>query len=106
MSDGYQGWSNYSSWCTALWLDNDQGDYSIMVDKAKEYSVDDGYEFGQWIKEYVWEMKLEMTGLFDDLLTSALQEVDWTEIANHYLEEYHQDDEVDEDNGDEESEEA
>ena len=88
----YNGWNNYETWNTKLWLDNDEGTYNYIIETATTDFIDkEPYEFGDFIKGYVEELqdqeKQADFGLFTDLLNSALQEVDWTEIAESYLEE-------------------
>lgn len=93
----YNGWNNYETWNTKLWLDNDEGTYSYMIETANDFINKEPYEFGEFIKDYIYGLqdqeKQADFGLFTDLLNSALQEVDWTEIAESYLEEVKEEDE-------------
>ena len=102
----YNGWSNYETWAVNLWLTNEQGTYHECCDLAGQ-AVAEAPECRQvrdriWtgeearnflladrLKEYVQEMN-PLTGkasMFTDLLTAAISEVDWHEIAEAFLEE-------------------
>lgn len=89
MSDStYNGWKNYETWNVKLWLDNEQGTYNDVTEHAREVVEAEGerYEFADWLKQYVEEMRPEMpASMFSDLLGAALSEVDWSEIAEAYM---------------------
>jgi hypothetical protein len=103
--EGYQGWTNYPTWCVNLWLGNDEGLYSEVVAKA-EYAViyADGHpniaagiwtetetrrfvladDLKQWVTD---ELAPDLGATFAaDLLGYALGEVDWHEIADSWIE--------------------
>lgn len=97
---GYNGWTNYETWCVNLWLDNDEGMSGEIAEWAREeveevestIEADEDeprpsatYNLGERIKDYIEECQPEVTGMFADLLTSALQAVNWREIAEHYI---------------------
>ncbi len=91
MSDetGYQGSKNYETWCTALWIDNDQGLYNEARDivRQAEYDPSDAADaLKAWIEDMVPESMNE-AGLFTDLLNAAMSEIDWYEIVENYIEE-------------------
>jgi hypothetical protein len=98
----YNGWTNYETWAVALWLDNESGscDYwreqaqeawnaaeatpgSQVLNKLKEYHEERAEELGLY--------KTERMGVFGDLLNAAMSEVDWHDIARHYIAEVDQD---------------
>ncbi len=97
MSEGYNGWRNYETWNVALWIDNDQGSYNQRQNMAQEAwdeaeanrdftrteraTLDLATALEEWIDELS-----EDASLFTDLLGAALSEVDWHEIAEHYIE--------------------
>ena len=35
-TEGYNGWTNYETWCVALWIDNDPGTYNHRYQMARE----------------------------------------------------------------------
>lgn len=103
---GYNGWSNYETWVTKLWLDNDEGSYNYMRDlvivakgeakacsqvREKIWTVKEAekYLLGEMVKDEVVEMtNIERTtaGLCDDLLNSAIENINFNEIAENLLE--------------------
>lgn len=90
MSKGYNGWVNYETWLVALWLDNDCGSSDYWREVAEQLLEDDDAEdcrvfLAKRIEDEVKEGQPEVKGLYADLLGAALSEVDWDEIASHYL---------------------
>lgn len=101
----YNGWSSYEGWAVALWLDNDEGSYNLMRDMARE-CIEEAAEHRNvvdrpqiWtraeaakftladrIKSYIEENAPNLgASVYADLLNAALSEVDWHEVAEHYL---------------------
>ena len=84
----YQGWKNYESWAVALWLDNDEGSQGTVYEMAQS-AIADGEEqrLADEIKNYIEDQNpLEgQNSMFSDLLNSALENVDWRELAQHYI---------------------
>lgn len=88
----YNGWTNYETWLVALWLDNERSSYEDIRQLVDENQKLEIYQLGDLIKGYVENMPeyLEATekpSMINDLLTSALIEVDFTEIAQHLIDE-------------------
>lgn len=102
----YNGWTNYETWAVALWLDNDEGSYNYWREQSQE--VWDAAEPGEhsWqtreaeavrvlsdMLKDLHEERLEELGLLDgdkagvfaDLMGAAMSEVNWHEIAKHYI---------------------
>jgi hypothetical protein len=107
---GYQGWSNYETWLLALWIDNEEGSYRRWRERAKELMEDEWADYtgagvtkqeqregaamrlSEELKESVEENNPlaegdEGGGFYADLLSAALSEVNWFEIAMHILDE-------------------
>lgn len=92
----HEGWKNYATWCVNLWLDNDQGLYLAVKEQAEglSSSATDGNDrdgakadMASWLKDFVTEMAPSLEGLWSDLLTATLGEVDWDEIAGQKIDE-------------------
>jgi len=97
----YQGWKNYETWLVALWLDNDEYSYNYWRERTQEIwegaTADKPFsrrdramlELSDTLKDEVEDAAPELEGIFLDLLNAALSEVDWREIADHWLDERH-----------------
>lgn len=104
---GYNGWSNYETWCVVLWIDNEESSYRYVRLMAREAWIDseDSDSAGlsmltrddrfaailapklrEWIEGDAPELNLNAHGLYSDLMHSAMAEVDYHEIARSYLE--------------------
>ncbi len=91
----HQGWKSYETWCVNLWLSNEEGLYNDVRERAEELAEEHHGDLEEasrplsdWIKEYVGNMAPDVSGLWSDLLTAALDSVDWHEIADSWLEEF------------------
>lgn len=93
----YNGWTNYETWLINLWADNDAGSYEFWREQAQETyneaSADDTFsrderaalDLAEKLKEWHNEATPEVTGLWADMINAALSEVNWYEIAEHYI---------------------
>lgn len=107
----YNGWTNYETWAVALWLDNEQGTQEHWRERAaywlenaeplKLLPADSdtnkqenraAYELSKELKDQHEEQSQEMlesyslgSSLWADLLGAALSEVNWREIAEHFV---------------------
>ena len=87
MSTTYNGWTNYQTWVTKLWLDNEPGTSEDMTRLTKRRRDSAVSVHGDVIREYVQEAyQLPTSGLAADLIGSALDLVNWVEIAEAYRE--------------------
>lgn len=93
---GYQGWKNYETWNAALWINNDQSMYEYLQEEITQLREDEE-EPGDVVHELAGTMKNQMENMYDDyaadlpgpladLLTAAMGEIDWREIAQSFLE--------------------
>lgn len=112
-TEAYQGWTNYTTWAVALWMQNDQGTYkhcwrslpaaaiAEVLQEAEEEAVEvDPFaeEQPRWLladmlNDYVESIVDEATGEglpepLPTLLQAALTEVDWNDIAESAMESY------------------
>lgn len=88
----YNGWTNWETWIVNLWIDNDQslhehylsvtrGELSKDVphrETERELSVILCEQFDEWMPD--------IDGLYLDLLSGAMREVNWREISRHLVE--------------------
>lgn len=81
----HNGWDNYETWAIALWLDNEQGSQDYWLERA-EAANDDVWTLSAELKDSHEEALPEIQGFAADLLNAAMSEVNWDEIARHYIE--------------------
>lgn len=116
MSDDktYNGWKNYETWNVALWLGNEQGSDEYWREQSREawdaaeapsanfrmtgrepFTREEraAFKLADQLKEHFEEASADMlesagqsASVWADLLSAALSEVDWREIAEHYIE--------------------
>ena len=96
------GWKNYPTWCVNLWLDNDEPTYNekrLLIAQAIKYATDwDEDEndvvdkdvairaLEESLKAFVNEsMVPEVEGFAQDMLSYALDSVDFYELAENYV---------------------
>lgn len=89
----YNGWSTYETWAMALWIDNEEWSYTsarVLRDNAR-IGADDHLARVRLADELKNWQERKMPNLpasvFSDLLGAAFGEIDWFEIAEHYLDE-------------------
>ena len=80
MGGKYNGWANYETWLTKLWIDNDQDSQEYWAETAR--MCDDARELARYLERQHVELMPDLSnGIYSDLLLSALRAVDWYEIA-------------------------
>lgn len=100
----YNGWTNYETWCVNLWLSNEENSYHYWDDRAKHWHGEDSTseywnqaesakfnladELKEWHEDRSNRAFGDTASVFTDLTSSALQDVDWQEIAAGLLSEY------------------
>lgn len=107
---GYNGWKNYETWAVALWIDNEEWSQERVQEMARDarreavghVNVKEGiwdatraevYLLSDALRSWVRDTPQEDGGLIPDLgatlaadlMGAALDEVDWREMAEHYL---------------------
>ncbi len=100
----YNGWYNYETWVVNLWLDNEQGSYNAMREEAQrcleECERPETRSYSSQTREDAAKIMLadilkndheealpELQGFAADLLNAAMSEVNWYDIAEHYIDE-------------------
>jgi hypothetical protein len=89
----YNGWNNYETWVSALWIDNDYSSYQYrceLLEQVKQEQVNEDERencLASNLKDWIESQNplTDTASLFTDLLNSALSEVDWQEIAENFL---------------------
>lgn len=99
----YEGYTNYETWAVGLEIDNDREtseNWANIADEIWEESTEsDGFTreetalnvFAGALRDdhfaEVGELCRGRNGVFHDLLSAALQEVNWSELARGYIDE-------------------
>ena len=91
MSETYNGWTNYETWCVKLWLDNDGWEYDRSMGRTS-------YDLTCYLKDLILDIVPDLgASMFADLLGSAIDNVKFREIAEAILEGYEGEDETESD---------
>lgn len=95
----YNGWTNYETWAVNLWLENEEPSYrywtAMARSCARQHSTkhdkstysEAALALANAIKDHHEEKAPEQLHgtVFADLLTGALAEVNWREIAESWI---------------------
>ena len=79
----YNGYTNYQTWCVYNWLTNNKEVNEVVIETIAEAENRED-ELRNLVEDMTIEAK---AGLSTDLLTDALDEVNWTELVNSFKEE-------------------
>ena len=84
----YNGWKNYPTWAVNLWLSNDEGTYNHVSETIAECAGETRrVDAADWLRDFVrGNTELDEASMRSDLLGYALDQVDWLEIADAWLE--------------------
>ncbi len=93
-AEKYHGWTNYETWAVSLWIDNEESSYRYWRQEAKRHQEDCGDQVDV-VCRLAAQLKQEISDsaptdeptVYSDLLTAALSEVNWAEIAESWLSE-------------------
>ena len=97
MQEDYQGWDNYATWGVALILDDNQEMLEYVQEEMRRIMDGGGEEASQVteledvIREYVEgmteEAQADANEMISQLISVAMAEVNWREIAKSYIDE-------------------
>jgi len=75
----YNGWKNYPTWALFTWLTNEEGGYLYWTEKAQALGLSElEAELKGWLEEETGALG---NGILKDLLTFAIGEIDFQEVA-------------------------
>lgn len=88
----YNGWTNYETWLTNLHFDDFTPIFTDLTEDGVFDDLDDDEILGyveEYIETYVsdftgWNVRTEDPFIFD-VIQSFIGEVDWRDIAQHYV---------------------
>ena len=106
----YNGWSNYETWNFKLWLDNDETVHNYIIDEIKKIKAvgydAEAYEVSNFLRSYIDDnmpnlnvstkgqsvhgSMSDKNGFYQDILNTALRDINTHEIAESYLEDLKQ----------------
>jgi len=91
IKEGYNGWTNWETWVVNLWMDND-GLSNFFGEQIEADPRLSSRDLGKAIEEYYDDEQDRVmgrdAGLFGDIVTNTLKEVNWTEIADGVIVSY------------------
>ena len=87
----YNGWTNYETWLCNMWFDN--FDFTDQMELFED--CEDNCDVLDIIENYIKETVEEFVGyslspgdhhgFIHDMLNAAISEIDWRDIAEHYV---------------------
>ncbi len=93
-AEKYNGWTNYETWAVSLWIDNEESSYRYWREEAARYQrdIEDkvdvvGVLAARLKQEICDNAPTDAPNVNSDLLTAALSDVNWAEIAEGWLSE-------------------
>ena len=85
----YNGWSNYETWCANLWVDQESDywrEHAQDIVRQEDNDKDNAtYELSRVMDSYYEEFRPEVEGMYADLLLASMSQINWYEIATHYV---------------------
>ena len=93
------GWTNHATWLVNLWLGEYDYDPSELIGLSRYDAVQ---ELKHTVDNILENESSAVTGLAADLINSALADVNWYELADHYIEDLPEDEDAIEEDSDNE----
>jgi hypothetical protein len=100
VKEGYNGWTNWETWLTNLWIDNDgyaggslgvseEADRIVKGKLDNDDALGDSIsELAEWLQEAIdndlHQHNGALVGLLSDIVNDFIKTVDWRDIAEHY----------------------
>ncbi len=84
----YNGWVNYETWATNLWLTNDESSYAFLQEIVQDEGAPD-YEKAERLESqlrYQLDDEIEIPSMWQDLLRHTFGQVNWLEIIQNNCE--------------------
>jgi len=90
---GYNGWTNYETWLCNIWFDN----FDFIEDMEMFEKCEDNCDVLNIIEDYIKSTVEEFVeysltrswgdvhGFIHDMLNASISEIDWRDIAEHYV---------------------
>ncbi len=88
MGKEYNGSSNYETWVAALYMDSDHWAEVAreLVENDEDEDLDECQrQLADQMENEFEEFQPELKGVYADLLSAAIQEINWDEIASNYI---------------------
>ncbi len=87
----YNGWTNYETWNIKVWIDDAESLYFYWKEQTKKAITIE--QLANTLKEYYDNnIPEDVVGAYLDILTTALECVNWQEIAESLWEEWREED--------------
>ena len=82
----HNGWTNYETWAVVAWIDNDESQSAILAELVQ--GTGELYEKADTLKDWILDDNPVdyKAGLYYDLLSASLDQVDWQEIIKNHAE--------------------
>jgi hypothetical protein len=81
-------WSNYPTYCVYEWITNEEDFFEHYLEAAQRTKLAHKRphkHLKRFLKDYVTDAMPSLDGLWHELLTHSLGEVNWGEIADYLL---------------------